>query len=141
MDAFEALADETRRRILLTLAQEPRTAGALAASEVHSRPAVSRHLRVLREVSLVRADVIGRTRVYRLDPSALDPVRTWLARVDELVAGDAGAEHPSPASAAATAGPPIASERFDALDLEVRRALREPAGDEQAGSIEREDIA
>ena len=137
MDAFEALADETRRRILLALAEEPRTAGALAAHEVHSRPAVSRHLRVLREASLVRADAVGRTRVYRLDLEALAPVREWLARVDELVAGGGAAEHPS-TEAAPTGRRPIAPERFDALDLEVRRAAREP-GD--AKRTEREDIA
>lgn len=131
MDAFEALADETRRRILLALAEEPRTAGALAANEAHSRPAVSRHLRVLRESALVRARSVGRTRVYSLDPVALDPVRELLAQLDVAgdVAADGGSRHPSPASA------PIKPERFDALDLEVRRAAREP------GPTEREGIA
>lgn len=131
MDAFEALADETRRRILLALAEQPRTAGALAANEAHSRPAVSRHLRVLRESALVRAESVGRTRVYTLEPTALAPVRELLARLDEGVtaAADVGSRHPSPAT------PPIASERFDALDLEVRRAAREP------GTTEREGIA
>ncbi|MEV1128363.1 metalloregulator ArsR/SmtB family transcription factor [Agromyces sp. NPDC049794] len=131
MDAFEALADETRRRILMVLADEPRTAGSLAAREPHSRPAVSRHLRVLRESGLVRADAVGRTRVYSLDPTALAPVRQLLAALDggAAAAADVGSHHPSPAS------PPIAPERFDALDLEVRRAAREP------GTTEREGIA
>ncbi|WP_022894654.1 ArsR/SmtB family transcription factor [Agromyces subbeticus] len=134
MDAFEAIADDTRRRILLALADEPRTAGALAANEVHSRPAVSRHLRVLRESTLVRARSVGRTRVYSLDPAALAPVRELLARLDasvavESVAAEVGARHPSPAS------PPFAPEHFDALELEVRRAAREP------GVTEREGIA
>lgn len=129
MDAFEALADDTRRRILLALAEESRTAGALAANEAHSRPAVSRHLRVLRESALVRAESVGRTRVYSLDPTALAPVRDLLARLDKSAAAEVGVRHPSPAS------PPIASERFDALDLEVRRAAREP------GTTEREGIA
>lgn len=135
MDAFEALADETRRRILLALAEEPRTAGALAANEAHSRPAVSRHLRVLRESALVRARSVGRTRVYSLDPVALDPVRELLAQLDvggdvaSDLAADGSSRHPSPASA------PIKPERFDALDLEVRRAAREP------GPTEREGIA
>ena len=131
MDAFEALADETRRRILLALAEQPLSAGALAANEAHSRPAVSRHLRVLRESELVRAESVGRTRIYSLDPAALAPVRELLARLDEgtTAAADVGSRHPSPASA------PIAPERFDALDLEVRRAAREP------GATEREGIA
>ena len=128
VDAFEALADETRRRILLALAEQPRTAGALAANEPHSRPAVSRHLRVLRESALVRAQTVGRTRVYSLDPAALAPVRQLLALLDESTAG---ARHPSP---------PISPEQFDALDLEVRRAARAP-GTTEPGTTRREDIA
>ncbi|MET0713573.1 MAG: metalloregulator ArsR/SmtB family transcription factor [Mycetocola sp.] len=131
MDAFEALADETRRRILLALAEQPRTAGALAANEAHSRPAVSRHLRVLRESALVRAASTGRTRVYSLDPTALAPVRELLAQLETGVGGaaDVGSLRTSAASA------PIAPDRFDALDLEVRRAARE------TGHAEREGIA
>lgn len=134
VDVFEAIADDTRRRVLLALAEQPRTAGALAANEVHSRPAVSRHLRVLREAALVRAQSVGRTRVYSLDPAGLAPVRALLARLDESVADENLAvetrgRHPSPAS------PPIAPEHFDALELEVRRAAREP------GVTEREGIA
>lgn len=129
MDAFEALADETRRRILSTLAEGPRTAGALAANETHSRPAVSRHLRVLREASLVRADLVGRTRRYRLDPAGLAPVRAWLARLGDL-ADDAEPRHP-----------PIAPERFDALDLEVRRATRDSVAERPSEADEREDTA
>jgi DNA-binding transcriptional ArsR family regulator len=120
VDAFEAIADDTRRRILLALAEEPHTAGALAANEAHTRPAVSRHLRVLRESALVRAASVGRTRVYSLDPAALAPVRELIARLDASVAADVGARHPSHGSA------PMAPEHFDALDLEVRRAAREP---------------
>lgn len=95
---------------------------------------MSRHLRVLRESALVRARSVGRTRVYSLDPAALAPVRELLTRLDasaavESVAAEVGAGHPSPAS------PPIAPEHFDALELEVRRAAREP------GVTEREGIA
>lgn len=131
MDAFEALADETRRRILLTLAEQPRTAGALAANEPHSRPAVSRHLRLLREGGLVRAESVGRTRVYSLDLTALAPVRELLGHLD---ASRGAVTEASSRGASPTTGP-IATERFDALDLEVRRAAREP------GQAEREEIA
>jgi DNA-binding transcriptional ArsR family regulator len=131
MDAFEALADETRRRILLALAEQPRTAGALAAEEAHSRPAVSRHLRVLRESLLVRAESVGRTRVYSLEPAALAPVRDMLEQLDAKTRAAVVIDTPrlGPASE------PIAAERFDGLDLEVRRAAREP------DRAEREEIA
>lgn len=131
MDSFEALADETRRRILLSLAEQPRTAGALAANEAHSRPAVSRHLRVLREAALVRAESVGRTRVYSLDPAALAPVREMLAKLDASTS--AATEVASRGSSPARG--PIAPQHFAALDLEVRRAAREP------GHAEREEIA
>jgi DNA-binding transcriptional ArsR family regulator len=54
------------------------TAGAIARSFEVSRPAVSRHLRVLREAGLVQDDVQGRERVYRLDPCALDELEQFL---------------------------------------------------------------
>jgi DNA-binding transcriptional ArsR family regulator len=131
VDVFEALADGTRRRLLLALAEEPRTAGALAASEAHSRPAVSRHLRVLRESALVRAEPVGRLRVYSLDPAALAPVREILERLDTRTAGA-----PEVASLRTSAAQvPIPPETFDALELEVRRAAREPRG------ARREEIA
>lgn len=123
MDAFDALADITRRRILRTLAQGPRTAGELAAGEPHSRPAVSRHLRVLRESGLVRSDLRGRTRVYTFAPDGLTAVRELLVSLDDTAAQ----RHPSP---------PIPAERLDALDLEVRRTGRERRADAR-----REDIA
>jgi DNA-binding transcriptional ArsR family regulator len=131
VDVFQALADETRRRLLLALARQPRTAGALAATEAHSRPAVSRHLRVLRESGLVRAEPLGRTRVYSLERTALAPVREILELLDARTV--AAPEVASLRTAAAAA--PIPAERFDALELEVRRAAREPGG------AQREEIA
>ena len=113
----------------MALAEHPRTAGALAANEAHSRPAVSRHLRVLRESALVRAEPSGRTRVYSFDPAALAPLRELLEQLETGKGGgaDLGARYSSPASA------PIAPERFDALDLEVRRAARETDHAEREG--------
>jgi DNA-binding transcriptional ArsR family regulator len=130
MDVFEALADETRRRILVTLADQPQTAGALARNETYSRPAVSRHLRVLRESALVRAEPVGRTRVYALDRTALAPVRELLDRLE------AGAEGSTQAMSDVLSPTemPMTVERLDALDLEVRRTARERR-------IEREGIA
>ena len=80
MNALEALADPTRRRIVELLADRDRSAGELAAHFSTSRPAVSRHLRVLREHGLVRAREEGRRRVYALEPAPLAELDEWLAR-------------------------------------------------------------
>jgi DNA-binding transcriptional ArsR family regulator len=77
---FEAIADPTRRHILELLADGERTAGELAAAFPTSRPAVSRHLRVLREAGLVRWRGDAQRRVYRLDPAPLSEVDAWLDR-------------------------------------------------------------
>jgi DNA-binding transcriptional ArsR family regulator len=76
--AFEALGDETRCRIVELLAKREHTAGELAAEFPVSRPAVSRHLRVLREAGLVQWREEAQRRVYRLEPEALDEVSQWL---------------------------------------------------------------
>ena len=77
-DVFHAIADPTRRAILDRLRAGPANAGALAADFRSSRPAVSRHLRVLREARLVVDTRIGRERVYRVDPVPLQSVAGWL---------------------------------------------------------------
>jgi DNA-binding transcriptional ArsR family regulator len=74
-----AIADSVRREILVLLRREPMTAGAIAARFPISRPAVSRHLRVLREAGLVVDAADGRERVYRLDVGPLAEVDAWLA--------------------------------------------------------------
>jgi DNA-binding transcriptional ArsR family regulator len=78
VEAVRAIADPVRREILDMLRDAPRTAGAVAAAFAVSRPAVSRHLRVLREHGLVRDELVGRERIYRLDPAPLAPVEAWL---------------------------------------------------------------
>jgi DNA-binding transcriptional ArsR family regulator len=86
-DAFEALADPTRRGILeLLRRREVCTAGEISAAFPGiSRPAVSRHLRVLREAGLVLADEVGREWHYRLNVAALARVhRDWFARFAPL---------------------------------------------------------
>ena len=74
-----AIADPVRREILVALRHGPLTAGAVAARFPISRPAVSRHLRVLREAGLVVDTAEGRERVYRLDVAPLGEVDAWLA--------------------------------------------------------------
>src|SRR5450755_862757 len=77
-DAFRAIADPTRRAILDRLRAGPANAGTLAADFQSSRPAVSRHLRVLREARLVVDTRIGRERLYAVNPVPLQSVAGWL---------------------------------------------------------------
>lgn len=73
-----AIADPVRRHILTMLRDEPLSAGDIAQRFTISRPAISRHLRVLRESGLVRDELVGRQRIYRLDPGPLAPLLDWL---------------------------------------------------------------
>lgn len=73
-----AVADETRRVVLQRLAQGPATAGQLARLSAHSRPAVSRHLRMLRDAGLVRATPNGRHVWYEAETEPLRRLETWL---------------------------------------------------------------
>ncbi len=108
MDVFTAIADPVRRDILRTLSLGSTRVADLAAAHPISRPAVSKHLRVLAEAGLVVAQPVGRERHYRLRPEPLEDVR---ALVDALC---------SP-----TLRPPVSPEALDALDLEVRRVGRD----------------
>jgi DNA-binding transcriptional ArsR family regulator len=77
-DVFRAIADPTRRAILDRLRAGPANAGALAANFRSSRPAISKHLRVLREARLIVDRRVGRERVYTVDPVPLQSVVGWL---------------------------------------------------------------
>ena len=104
----QALADATRRAILRMLRDGELSAGAIAGAFDVSRPAISRHLRVLREAKLVRDEAQGRERVYRLDVGALGELEAFLAelREDRAAAWE---------------------RRFLALETEVHRTRRERA--------------
>jgi DNA-binding transcriptional ArsR family regulator len=77
-DVFRAIADPTRRAILDRLRAGPANAGALAADFRVSRPAISKHLRVLREARLVADTRVGRERVYAFAPAPLQAVAGWI---------------------------------------------------------------
>lgn len=77
-DVFRAIADPTRRAILDRLRAGPAPVNALAADFSQSRPAISKHLRVLREARLVSEQRDGRERVYRLSPMPLQSVAGWI---------------------------------------------------------------
>ena len=108
MEALAALADPTRRELLALLAAGgERSAGDLAGRFPVSRPAISRHLRVLREAGLVHARTEGKRRLYRLDPGPLRELDAWLEPYRDLWAP-----------------------RLDALDTEIARGRRvRTAGD------------
>jgi DNA-binding transcriptional ArsR family regulator len=80
VEVFEALADPTRRRLVELLAEDERSAGELAGHFRVSRPAISKHLRVLREAGLVQVRGDAQRRIYRLEPQALGRAEGWLAR-------------------------------------------------------------
>lgn len=75
--AFAALADPTRRQVFERLSRGPRAVGDLAKGLPVSRPAVSQHLKVLKEAGLVTDRAVGARRVYRIDPHGLGQVRAW----------------------------------------------------------------
>lgn len=101
VQALQALSDPTRRELLALLAAGERTAGELAAPFPVSRPAISRHLRVLRESGLVRVRSDGRERRYALEPEPLRELDEWLEPYRDLWA-----------------------QRLDALDTEIARGRR-----------------
>jgi DNA-binding transcriptional ArsR family regulator len=103
-DVAAAIADPVRRSILVMLREQRLAAGEIADRFVISRPAVSRHLRVLRDSGLVRDTLVGRQRFYELDASRFAGLIEWLDQFGRA----AGWEH-----------------RLDALETEVYRTRRE----------------
>jgi DNA-binding transcriptional ArsR family regulator len=104
MDSLTALADPTRRQIVEMLGRGELASGEIAERFDISAPAVSQHLKVLKEAQLVQVRVEGQRRVYSLDPEGLQMIDAWLAEVRRFWAG-----------------------RFDALE----QALRAPAAKEK----------
>ena len=76
--ALQALSDPTRRAVLEELRRGPRAVGEIAAHLPVSRPAVSQHLRVLKEAGLVKERQDGTRRLYRVDPDGLAELRQYL---------------------------------------------------------------
>jgi DNA-binding transcriptional ArsR family regulator len=77
-DVFRAIADPTRRAILDRLRTGPAPVNALASDFAQSRPAISKHLRVLRDAKLVSEARLGRERLYRIEPAPLRGVARWM---------------------------------------------------------------
>lgn len=104
---FRAVADDTRRAILGLLSTARRPVGDLAASFPDiSRPAVSKHLRILRQAGLVTETRDGRRRLYRLRPQALGAIGRWLAEVETRPAAAVPAARTAPAKRRSTTARP-----------------------------------
>jgi DNA-binding transcriptional ArsR family regulator len=80
VDGWTALGDPTRRAIFERVAEYPRAVGELASELPVSRPAVSQHLKVLKEAGLVLDRPVGNRRIYQLDPEGLEALRAQLDR-------------------------------------------------------------
>lgn len=77
-DAFNAIAEPQRRRILVLLKDGERSVNDLSRALRITQPRASKHLRVLREVGLVRVRGAGQQRLYRLDARGLEPIHEWV---------------------------------------------------------------
>jgi len=84
MDTFTALADPTRREIIESLAVGETSFGELADKFEMSRPAVSQHLKVLRDAGIVTARADAQRRIYRLNDDGFEEVEAWFGRVREF---------------------------------------------------------
>jgi DNA-binding transcriptional ArsR family regulator len=84
-DVFNAIAEADRREILDALMAGEKAVGALVNDLSMSQPQVSKHLRVLSEVGLVRCRAEGRHRLYRLEPARLRPLHQWLAKYEQAM--------------------------------------------------------
>jgi DNA-binding transcriptional ArsR family regulator len=120
--AFDALGDPVRRRIMELLGEGERPAGAVAEIlQAHfriSQPAVSQHLKVLREAGLVTARAEGTRRIYGVDDDGLSAVRLWLERFADGFAGP-----------------------LDALETELARGKRERRLADRPAKTRRRDVA
>ena len=91
-NALSALAEPVRREIVERLARRPMAVGELSAHLPVTRPAVSQHLKVLKEAKLVRDRAEGTRRIYFIDPAGFGQIRGWLDRFwDESLAAYARA--------------------------------------------------
>ena len=104
-DAFNAVAEPQRRRILTLLKGRERSVNELAGTLGVSQTRVSKHLRVLREVGLVSVREAGQQRLYKLDARGLKPIHDWAGGFEEFW-----------------------SQSFDRLDAYVKRLQRKEGG-------------
>jgi DNA-binding transcriptional ArsR family regulator len=126
MDAFSAISDPVRRDLLEQVASGPARVVDLSSRHPISRPAVSKHLRLLVEAGLVVAHDRGRERHYTLVPGALGSVSAFLQRL-------------TPAASPVVS--PVTSQALDALDTEVRRVERDRRTSRRTSARTRQESA
>ena len=83
-DVFNAIAEAHRREVLDSLIKGEKAVGAILNDLSMSQPQVSKHLRVLSEVGLVRCRAEGRRRLYRLEPVHLRPLHEWVVKYEQV---------------------------------------------------------
>ena len=114
MDAFSALADPTRRAIVELLAQRGElAAGEIAGNFLISAPAISQHLKMLREAGVLVMEKRAQQRIYRINPQAMHEVESWAGRMAHRWQG-----------------------RFDALDELLRAEMAKQASASSCASAE-----
>lgn len=126
LSALRAVADPTRREIVERLSSGGLAVGEIAAGLPMSRPAVSKHLRVLRELGLVLETKVGRRRIYELVAAPLEEMADWLERQ----AAGAGARHDRVAATEVTQAPATRSGRERGIPVESPRG---PSTEESTG--------
>jgi DNA-binding transcriptional ArsR family regulator len=84
-DVFNAIAEADRRAILDALVTGEKAVGAIVDDLSMSQPQVSKHLRVLSDVGLVRCRADGRRRLYRLEPARLRPLHEWVGKYEQMI--------------------------------------------------------
>ena len=94
--ALAALSDPTRRRVFERLKPGGRAVGEIASRLPVSRPAVSQHLKVLKEAGLVREERRGTQHIYEIDPKGLGPLRAWLDQLWDVALENFKAEVEAP---------------------------------------------
>ena len=92
LDVFNAIGEARRREILDTLIAGEKAVGTIVNDLSMSQPQVSKHLRVLSEVGLVRCRAEGRRRLYSLEPARLQPFHDWLAKYEQAWNGTHGSD-------------------------------------------------
>lgn len=125
MLSLSALADPTRRRIVELLAREEYTAGEIVAEFDLSAPAISQHLKLLREAGLVTVRVEGQRRVHALNPGGFAELDAWLHRTKRAWSGRGGTPQPAPAArvetkprSAVEPEPPAADDGWEIIKME-----------------------
>ena len=83
-DVYQAIADPVRRDIIQLLSKQALNVNSVVEHYEISRPAISRHLRILRECGIVKVNKDGRSRIYEVEPNMLKMAFTWIDQYKEL---------------------------------------------------------